>query len=118
MLALVLGFLGATDLLAGSMSALTAIEYWTSQTPFRLFILFILTAWTYWGGSGSMALSATGRAVGPPGPAQLLQTDLVFTILFIELSLWFWVFISLRDDRKSFADKLVERRAFEEKNQL
>lgn len=113
-----LAFLSVTDLLAASMTALPAIEYWTSQTPVRLLIMFGLTAWTYWTGSGSRSLLARVTAVGPPGPSHLLQTDLVFTLAFVELCLWFWVFISLRDERKAVADKLTERRTFEEKNAL
>lgn len=111
---MILAFLGATDLLAASMTALTAIEYWSSQTPVRLLLLFALSGWTYWTGAGSMSMPSRMTS----GPAQLLQTDLVFTIAFIELCLWFWVFVSLRDERRAVADKLTERRAFEDKNQL
>lgn len=39
-----------------------------------------------------------------------LKNSVVFTWSFLELSAWFWVFITLRDERRQKAIRLMEKR--------
>ncbi|KAF4555337.1 Hypothetical protein D9617_2g052930 [Elsinoe fawcettii] len=117
---LILFFLAASDLVASSLPAITSLEYWISQVPVRLALLFGITSYTYlfkedgMFGSGS-ALGGRGSGFATNlkrerGTGELLRTNLVFATGFVEVSLWFWVFVLLRDERRQLAGKLAERR--------
>jgi Increased loss of mitochondrial DNA protein 1 len=74
-----------------------AYHYWGTQTPVRLLFLFLLTAYSYLVKqssqiSGSLPTSSLGYG---------LQNGLVFTWAFLELGVWFLIYISLREERAS-----------------
>ncbi|KAG8624044.1 hypothetical protein KVT40_009020 [Elsinoe batatas] len=120
--ALILLFLGVSDLVASSLPAITSLEYWITQVPVRLLMLFSITSYTYlfkedgMFGSGPAAGSG-GRGSGfatnlkrERATGELLRNNLVFATGFVEVSLWFWVFVLLRDERRGMAGNLAERR--------
>lgn len=80
----------------------------------RLLLLFAMTSYTYLFkangvfGSGLAAGEAVSGATRSAG--DLLRNNLVFASGFVEVSLWFWVFVLLRDERRLMAAKLAERR--------
>ncbi|KAF2222135.1 increased loss of mitochondrial DNA protein 1 [Elsinoe ampelina] len=106
--ALILLFLGVSDLVASSLPAITSLEYWITQVPVRLFMLFSITSYTYLFKEDGMF--GSGPAAGERATGELLRNNLVFATGFVEVSLWFWVFVLLRDERRGMAGKLAERR--------
>ena len=90
------------------MSDETRESYWGTQTPVRLTFLFGLTGYAYAFKQGGM-FGGSGGGVGAH-----LQNSVIFAFGFVELTVWFWIFISLRDDRRQRAIRLMEKRAAEQ----
>ncbi|KAF2255258.1 hypothetical protein BU26DRAFT_153164 [Trematosphaeria pertusa] len=110
-IAVLLAFLGLSDLTSLSLSDELAESYWGTQTPVRLAFLFVVTGYTYTFKEGGM-LSSKGHAYAP-GAGDHLKNSIVFTWGFLELAAWFWVFITLRDERRQRAMRLIEQRKAE-----
>lgn len=107
------------------MNQLAALEYWTSQTPIRLVMLFGLTAYTYltrdggfFGTSSDAATFGMASSKKSSSTGEHIRTDLIFSLAFIELCMWFWIYVSLRDERRALGEKLAERQKFIKDNQL
>ncbi|KAF2658291.1 hypothetical protein K491DRAFT_593241 [Lophiostoma macrostomum CBS 122681] len=113
-LGLIFAFLGLSDLTSVSLPSELSTTYWGTQVPVRLTFLFGITGYTY--------LFKPGGAFGTQSPSQKymfsgsddLKNALVFTWGFLELAIWFWVFITLRDERREAGRKVMERRKAEE----
>lgn len=88
-IAVLLAFLGLSDLTSLSLSDELAESYWGTQTPVRLAFLFVVTGYTYTFKEGGM-LSSKGHAYAP-GAGDHLKNSIVFTWGFLELAAWFWV---------------------------
>ncbi|KIW03265.1 uncharacterized protein PV09_05485 [Verruconis gallopava] len=104
-LALVLGFFGISDLIAVSITEPIAIEYWSAVTPLRLLVLFPLTAYTY-----LHQPDYFGKLKGKmhqASPSDNLKNSLTFSFCFIETVLWFWVYVSLKEQRQAAAQRLL-----------
>jgi hypothetical protein len=43
-----------------------------------------------------------------------LKNRVVFTWAFVEMITWFWVFVTLREERRDIALRIAQRRAAEE----
>ena len=43
-----------------------------------------------------------------------LKTDIVFTWAFVEMVTWFWIYTTLREERKEAAIRIMERRKKED----
>lgn len=43
-------------------------------------------------------------------PGSYLKNSVVFSWGFIELSMWFWIYVTLREERRERARKIVEQR--------
>ncbi|KAK3621825.1 hypothetical protein LTR56_022561 [Elasticomyces elasticus] len=105
-LALIVAFLGVSDLTAANMTEEIALQYWLAAVPVRLLFLFVITGYVYMFkpdgifGSGSI----TRASIGEP-----LQNSLVFAWGFFELVAWFWVFTTLRDERREMAKRRQEK---------
>ncbi|WPH01028.1 Putative increased loss of mitochondrial DNA protein [Acrodontium crateriforme] len=102
----VLAFLGISDLTAANMNEETGLQYWLAIVPARLTFLFSLTAYTYLFKEDGMFGSGP-RQHGRIG--ENVQNSLVFSFGFFELAMWFWVFTSLREDRRRIVRKRVEQ---------
>ncbi|KAJ9626513.1 hypothetical protein H2203_004146 [Taxawa tesnikishii (nom. ined.)] len=116
-IAFLLFFLGFSDFVAASLPELTALEYWSSQTPVRLFVLFLTTGYVY--AFKPDGVFGSGVTVGyVPGvtasPADNLKNSLVFSAGFTEITLWFWAYLLLKDERRALAVKIAEKRRMEE----
>jgi hypothetical protein len=83
-IAVLLVFLGLSDLTAASLPALPALEYWLGNVPVRLTVLFALTAYSYLCKEGGMLGAATGVGAN-------LCNSWVFSWAFMELMVWYWV---------------------------
>ncbi|KAF2157370.1 hypothetical protein K461DRAFT_220613 [Myriangium duriaei CBS 260.36] len=116
---LILGVLALSDLVAASLPDLTAVEYWLAQVPVRLLVLFGVGAYPLLFKEGGMFGPQPGLASNAAGfasaikrdrtPSELLINNLIFTTGFVEVSIWFWVFVLLRDERRNLAVKMAQR---------
>lgn len=90
-----------------------AVEtYWGTQTPVRLAFLFGLTGYSYAFKEGGVFASSGKNYTASAGDH--LKNSVVFTFGFLELTIWFWVFITLRDERRQRAIRLMEKRQAEQ----
>ncbi|GAB7333853.1 hypothetical protein MBLNU13_g05977t1 [Cladosporium sp. NU13] len=106
-IAVLLTFFGLSDLTAASLDALPALEYWLANVPVRLTVLFGVTAYSW--------LFSEDGYLGPTlGAGRHLCNSWVFTFAFMELMIWYWIFISLREERQIVADKIIASRKAEE----
>ncbi|KAF1929799.1 uncharacterized protein M421DRAFT_129896 [Didymella exigua CBS 183.55] len=116
-IAILFAFIGINDLTAASLPEEVFDEYWGAQTPVRLVFLFALTGYTFLFKEGGMFGGARGIAY-TNSPGSYLKNSIVFSWGFVELSTWFWIFITLREERRERARKLIEKRQKEtEKNE-
>ncbi|KAF1950385.1 hypothetical protein CC80DRAFT_426956 [Byssothecium circinans] len=111
-IAVLLAFLGINDLASFSLSEEYLEAYWGAQTPARLLFLFGVTGYSYAFKEGGL-FAGTGRAY-TRNVGDHLKNSIVFSWGFLELAAWFWIFISLRDERRQRAIKLLERRKAEQ----
>ncbi|KAF2405370.1 hypothetical protein EJ06DRAFT_578560 [Trichodelitschia bisporula] len=98
--------LGLTDLVAVSMDEPAAVQYWSAQTPIRLIFFFALTGYTYITGADATLKSGKGARVGDG-----LKNGLVFSWGFLEIMMWFWVFLTIRDQRREAGMRVLRARA-------
>lgn len=108
-IAVLFAFIGINDLTAASLPDEPFDAYWGSQTPVRLVFLFALTGYTFLFKEGGMFGGARGIGYSA-SPGSHLKNSVVFSWGFIELSIWFWVFTSLREERRERAKKIIEQR--------
>lgn len=91
-IALLLLFLGVSDLTAASMNEATAIEYWLANVPVRMTLLFVVSGYAYlFKPDGVFRAGVVGKA----GVGEGLQNSLVFTFGFVEIATWFWVSLGI-----------------------
>ncbi|KAI9839618.1 MAG: hypothetical protein M1819_002244 [Sarea resinae] len=109
-------FVGLSDLLAVSMPEEIAGYYFGAQAPVRLFFFFIVAGYPYVFKRDGIAsqLAGEGKPYDSSGPGEHLKNSIVFSLGFIEFVTWFWVFITLREERKDAADRQVEKLKAEE----
>jgi hypothetical protein len=110
--ALLFAFLGISDLTAASLDDDIFDAYWGAQTPVRLVFLFLLTGYTVLFKKGGL-LSPKGANAFATGPGDYLKNSFVFAWGFIEISAWFWIFVTLRDERRERAKKILAKRQAE-----
>ncbi|KAF2015838.1 hypothetical protein BU24DRAFT_422139 [Aaosphaeria arxii CBS 175.79] len=110
-IAVLFAFLGIADLTTLSLPEEASELYWGVQTPVRLAFLFGITGYTYLFKEGGM-FAARGRAY-KYNAGDDLKNSLVFTWGFIEMAAWFWVFVTIRDERRQRAARLIEKRKAE-----
>ncbi|KAL1635185.1 hypothetical protein SLS56_001939 [Neofusicoccum ribis] len=102
--AIFLSLLGLSDLVAVSMDEDIAFPYWANNIPLRLMFLIGLTGYTY------AFKPAPGQTLFSHGVGDPLKNRLVFTWGFIECTIWFWAYVTLRDEKAKFAERFMERR--------
>lgn len=110
-LAILFAFIGLSDLTAVSMNEELSDEYWGAQAPVRLMFLFILTGYTYTFKEGGMMAPRSSDYMMSDG--NTLNNSIVFTWGFLEMAAWFWIFVTLRDERRQKATRLIEKRKAE-----
>ncbi|GAB7359360.1 hypothetical protein MBLNU230_g6011t1 [Neophaeotheca triangularis] len=112
-IAVVLAFLAIADFTAASLDELAALEYWLSNVPVRLAFLFVLTGYSYLFKEDGVFGSGSG-IYRKAGVGENLQNSLVFAFGFFETVLWFWIFTSLRDDKRRLATRMLEKKKLEQ----
>jgi hypothetical protein len=86
-------------------------EYWGAQAPMRLLFLFGLTAYTYTFKEGGLLTKRTQEHL--MGKGDTLNNSIVFTWGFLEMAAWFWIYTTLRDERRDKVAKVVAERKAE-----
>lgn len=110
-IAILFAFVGLSDLTALSLHEDVFDQFWGLQAPVRLLFLFGLTAYTYIFKEGGM-FAPRGMDFRMSAGAHL-NNSFVFTFGFMEVSAWFWVFVTLREERTEKANKMAEKMAKE-----
>ncbi|KAK2606454.1 hypothetical protein QQS21_003147 [Conoideocrella luteorostrata] len=115
-LATVLAFFGFSDLLSLSMpEELGSLYYWGTQAPLRAFFSILLTFYIYtFGPSSPIYGGATHHTRGGYNPSYRpagwggdgLKNRVVFTFMFIEMIAWFWVWVTLREERQGVVERM------------
>ncbi|KAI9676219.1 MAG: hypothetical protein M1829_003048 [Trizodia sp. TS-e1964] len=110
--AVFLAFLGLSDLVAISLPQEMSSIHWGNQAPVRLLFFFILAGYTYLfrpGTSLESAGSKGGQVLG-----ESLGNSVVFTWAFVEMVTWFWIYVTLRDERRQMALMVLAKKRDEE----
>lgn len=121
---LFLAMLGFTDMLGCAVTEFAYDEFWSAQVPVRVAMWLGLTGWVYVTARGKdvekhASTNAMKEAMGMKVEWTVyLQNGLIFTIAFVEASIWFWVWLTLRDERKRRAEDMVEKKRREKEDML
>jgi hypothetical protein len=127
-LAAVLIIFGICDLVAVGMPEDIARHHWGTQgwwhrfnstnvkitdfsspAPVRLTLFFGLTIYSFLFSSTSPLFNS--RRYTPSLWGEGLKNRLVFSWAFLELVTWFWIFVTLREERREAAVRAAQRRA-------
>ncbi|KAB2100917.1 hypothetical protein AG0111_0g10778 [Alternaria gaisen] len=110
-IAVLFAFIGLSDLTALSLHEEVFDHFWGLQAPMRLLFLFGITAYSYMFKEGGMFAPRGVDFRMSTGAS--LNNSFIFTWGFMEVSAWFWVFTTLREERSAKATKLAEKEARE-----
>ncbi|KAI6250181.1 hypothetical protein HI914_01755 [Erysiphe necator] len=111
-LAAVLFLLGISDLASISkVDELTQL-HWGAQAPIRLLIFFILTFYAFMFSKSSPIYATTSYV--PSSWGEGLKNRVFFTWAFIEMIAWFWVYVTLREERKELSLRKQQKKSAEE----
>ncbi|MCJ1416640.1 hypothetical protein MMC32_002978 [Xylographa parallela] len=102
-----LSLLSISDLAAAALPTEIYSYYFAAQAPVRLIFFFALEGWIY-------AAKPGGALYGERAGEGAASTGLAFTWGFVELVSWFWIYVTLRDERREMLVKVQENRAKEE----
>ena len=80
--------------------------------PVRLFLFFILTFYSYTFSSDSPIYASKLYHASSWGEG--LKNRVLFTWAFVEMITWFWVFVTLREERRDMVQRMMEKRAAED----
>ncbi|GAB1317399.1 Increased loss of mitochondrial DNA protein 1 [Madurella fahalii] len=135
-LAVVLGILGICDVVTLSLpDEISLVHHWGMQAPLRLTITFFLTLYSFFF-SASSPLFYTDDPSSPPSgssarfthpsahhaahnPAYIpsgwggdaLKNRVFFSFMFVETISWFWVWVTLQEERRELLTKKARRRS-------
>ncbi|KAI1859407.1 hypothetical protein JX265_010410 [Neoarthrinium moseri] len=117
-LAVALLLLGLSDILTLSMpEEIWLVHHWGAQAPLRVFVFSLLTVFVF-ATTPSGGRAAPGRMSHPlaPGGARWegggwdgLRNRVFFTLAFVEMMGWFWVWVTLREESRVFAGRKRRR---------
>jgi len=111
-LAAVLLVVGISDLVSVSLPEEISQYHWGSQAPVRLLLFFIISGYSY-AFSDEGPVYAT-KSYNPSSWGEGLKNRVLFTWAFVEMITWFWVFVTLREERRDIAMRIAQRKAAEE----
>jgi hypothetical protein len=110
-LAVALLLLGLSDILTLSMpEEVWLVHHWGSQAPLRVFMFSMLTVTVFVttpkgarsGGRLTSHPVAAHGAGGSGGAWDGLCNRVFFTLAFVEMLGWFWVWVTLREEARGF----------------
>lgn len=93
-----------------------------NAAPIRFMFSMGLVFYSYvFGPTGPLGVYTTGTRkpgfLGSAGdaPTDGLKNRVIFTFMFIEMTAWFWLWVTLREERNGVVDRLRKQ---QERNQL
>jgi hypothetical protein len=89
------------------MTENVALEYWGSQIPIRLIYFFLITGYTYLFKNDGADMRGK-RYKSSAGDH--LKNGLVFSWGFIEILMWFWIYLGVREERRHAAVRALQER--------
>ncbi|KAI4120090.1 MAG: hypothetical protein LQ345_000046 [Seirophora villosa] len=107
--ALLLALLGLIDLTGCSLPEEIGSLYWGSQAPIRSAFFFTLSAYTFAFKPADLSAEKASSS-----PWDTLHNSVVFTWSFLEMIYWFWIFVTLREERTELAVRREKRKRAEE----
>jgi hypothetical protein len=124
--------MGISDLLTLSLpEEICLVHHWSAQAPLRLGLSFVTVCYTFLfsaaspfyqkgasspGAAGSSRLPHPSAHVHVPGykpsgwGGDLLKNRVFFTFMFVEMISWFWVWVTLKEERRDLAVRKSMRR--------
>jgi hypothetical protein len=85
------------------------IHHWSAQAPLRVLMFSLLTVVTFLTtprakrvGSSRMSHPVAPRGFADGGGWDGLRNRVVFTLVFMEMLSWFWVWVTLREETRVF----------------
>ncbi|OAQ59409.1 increased loss of mitochondrial DNA protein 1 [Pochonia chlamydosporia 170] len=115
-LSIVLVFFGLSDLFSlGMPEELGSLYYWGTQAPLRAFLSILLTFYTYtfgpsspfYGGTSHRTRTSYNTTYSPASwGGDGLKNRVFFTFVFIEMIAWFWVWVTLREERAGVVERM------------
>ncbi|PHH76436.1 hypothetical protein CDD80_1545 [Ophiocordyceps camponoti-rufipedis] len=123
-LACVLAMFGLSDLFALSMpEELASLYYWGVQAPLRSLFSMLLVFYSYFLGPSSPMYGSAPRSTTRPPPANTtsyrsspwggdgLKNRVFFTFIFLEMITWFWIWVTLREERIGVVERMRKQQA-------
>ncbi|KAE8452102.1 hypothetical protein EG329_001569 [Mollisiaceae sp. DMI_Dod_QoI] len=111
-LAAVLLVVGISDLVSVSLPEEISQYHWGSQAPVRFLLFLCLAAYSYTFSDTSPLYAS--KSYTPSSWGEGLKNRVLFTWAFVEMITWFWIFVTLREERRETAIRIQQRRAAEE----
>lgn len=116
LLAVVLFLHGIIDLVSISLTPAVSLPHFAAQAPIRLFFFFVVGLYSFSFSARSPLYKGKPYVSGSWGEG--LRDRVVFTLAFIEMISWFWVWTTLREERREEALREAQRRRKEEDDLL
>ena len=100
MLAALLFTLGLSDLVAISQTPSVSLTHFAAQAPVRLMTFFSIALWSF--SHSPKWFTYKAGAVKHHAWGEGLNNRVVFAFAFVEMVSWFWVWTTLREERRDF----------------
>ncbi|KAK8055759.1 hypothetical protein PG993_000986 [Apiospora rasikravindrae] len=112
LLAMILLLVGLSDILSLSLpEEIWLVHHWGAQAPLRfLFFAVVLAGPRRPGAGGIMSRPVAAAGTGSGGGWDGLRNRVVFTLAFMEMLSWFWVWVTLREEARALQVKKAKRR--------
>ncbi|KAI0136206.1 increased loss of mitochondrial DNA protein 1 [Xylariales sp. AK1849] len=122
LLSLVFFLIGLTDLITLSQpDEIWLLHHWSAQAPVRVLLFTLLTVFVFLTtpstqrqGAGRLShpvpVEAWGLGSGSGGGWDGLRNRVFFTLVFMEMMSWFWVWVTIREETKVFMQEGRKRR--------
>ncbi|KAI9826526.1 MAG: hypothetical protein M1826_006627 [Phylliscum demangeonii] len=107
LVALLFALLGVNDLVATSLPLEVGSYYWGNQA-------FLLTAYAYFFKQSRGESVGHDRLKTTDETGNGVANNVVFTWAFLEMVVWFWIYATLRDERRELAQRVTQKRNAEE----
>ncbi|KAK8125987.1 uncharacterized protein PG998_001746 [Apiospora kogelbergensis] len=95
------------------------IHHWGAQAPLRFLFFLVVLATTWFGtpsaprrpgaGRGIMSRPIAVAGTGSGGAWDGMRNRVVFTLVFVEMLSWFWVWVTLREEARALQAKKRRR---------
>ncbi|KAK8088548.1 hypothetical protein PG997_003509 [Apiospora hydei] len=119
LLAMILLLVGLSDILSLSLpEEIWLVHHWGAQAPLRFLFFAVVLATTWFttptgprrpGASGIMSRPVAVAGTGSGGGWDGLRNRVVFTLAFMEMLSWFWVWVTLREEARALQVKKRRR---------